>query len=89
MEWGALWIREWRDGVTHVIVDKDLCYDDVLKSLKLGSLPVRISTSDLLDRSADQTVRCQACQRELSSLLHHVSIPCGRDPAATPGCGSR
>lgn len=39
MEWGALWIREWRDGVTHVIVDKDLCYDDVLKTLKIKSLP--------------------------------------------------
>lgn len=76
MEWGALWIREWRDGVTHVIVDKDLCYDDVLRSLKLSSLPVRILMSEL-DCSADQTVRCQACRRELSSLLHHVSIPCG------------
>ncbi|CAD6576336.1 MAG: hypothetical protein ASARMPREDX12_007849 [Alectoria sarmentosa] len=39
MEWGALWIREWRDGVTHIIVDNDLSYDDVLKALKISSLP--------------------------------------------------
>lgn len=39
MEWGALWIREWRDSVTHIIVDQDLCYDDVLKALKIDSLP--------------------------------------------------
>ena len=47
MEWGALWIREWRDGVTHVIVDKDLLYRDVLKALKITSLPVRILFSGL------------------------------------------
>ncbi len=56
MEWGALWIREWRDGITHIIVDKDLCYDDVLKALKLTSLPVRIPLSQLPDCHADQTV---------------------------------
>ena len=49
MEWGALWIREWRDGVTHIIVDKDLCYGDVLKFLKLSSLPVRILMPGLLE----------------------------------------
>lgn len=63
MEWGALWIREWRDGVTHVIVDKDLCYDDVLKTLKIESLPVRTLMSGLSDCFADQAVRYQACQR--------------------------
>lgn len=63
MEWGALWIREWRDGVTHVIVDRDLCYKDVLKALKISSFPVRISMPGLSDYPADQTVQCQACQR--------------------------
>ena len=62
MEWGALWIREWRDGVTHIIVDKDLRYDDVLKFLKLSSLPVSIQMPGLLDYPTDQTVWCQACQ---------------------------
>ena len=45
MEWGALWIREWKDGVTHVIVDKELRYEDVLKALKITSLPVSIQFS--------------------------------------------
>ena len=62
MEWGALWIREWRDGVTHIVVDKDLCYNDVLKALKLSSLPVRILMSGLTDSPANQTVQRQTCQ---------------------------
>lgn len=40
LERGALWVKEWRDGVTHVIVDKDLCYNDVISFLKIPSLPV-------------------------------------------------
>lgn len=44
MEWGALWVKEWRSSVTHVIVDRDLCFNDVLKFLKLPSLPVRNSS---------------------------------------------
>ena len=49
MEWGALWIKEWRNGVTHVIVDHNLCYGDVLKFLKINSLPVRILMPGLLE----------------------------------------
>ena len=54
MEWGALWIREWRDGVTHIIVDLNLCYGDVLKFLKISSLPVRILLPGLLEYPTDQ-----------------------------------
>ena len=75
MEWGAFWIREWRDGVTHIIVDQNLCYGDVLKFLKLSSLPVRILMSGLLEYLTDQTARRQTCQRKLPSLLHHLQIP--------------
>ncbi len=42
MEFGALWVREWREGITHLIVDKSLCFEDILTSLKLSSVPVRI-----------------------------------------------
>jgi len=45
LEWGALWVREWRDGITHVVVDNGLSYQDVLKFLKLDKLPVRFSES--------------------------------------------
>ena len=89
MEWGALWIREWRDGVTHIIADKDLCYDDVLKALKMTSLPVRIPISGLSDCPANETVRRHACQRKLPGLLYHVSVSRGRNWAFVSGCGSR
>ena len=39
-EYGATWIQEWRDSITHVIVDMRLTYADVLKYLKFTSWPV-------------------------------------------------
>lgn len=48
MEWGATWIKEWKDSITHVIVDKELCYRDLLKFLKVDALPV--SDQDLSTR---------------------------------------
>ena len=56
MEWGALWIREWRDGITHIIVDKGLCYNDVLKTLKLTLLSVSTPTLGMPEYHTDQTV---------------------------------
>lgn len=43
LERGALWAREWRTGITHVIVDNNLDYQDVLTFLRLPSLPVYTS----------------------------------------------
>lgn len=40
MEWGAVWVREFKDGISHIIVDKGLQYKDVLSFLKIQSLPV-------------------------------------------------
>lgn len=40
MERGATWIKQWDDGITHVIVDKHLTYSDILKFLKISSIPV-------------------------------------------------
>jgi DNA polymerase IV len=39
-ERGALWVKEWRDGITHVVVDRGLTYADVIKYLKVTALPV-------------------------------------------------
>ncbi|KAK3176330.1 hypothetical protein OEA41_007653 [Lepraria neglecta] len=39
MEWGAVWAEEWKSTITHVIVDKNLCYKDLLWFLKLDALP--------------------------------------------------
>ena len=44
MKHGALWAKEWRDGVTHVIADKSLCYNDLITHLKISSLPVSALT---------------------------------------------
>lgn len=43
MEWGALWVKEWKDGITHVVVDDNLCYNDLLSFLKVSALPSDIS----------------------------------------------
>lgn len=40
MEYGALWIREWGESVSHIIADNYLCYQDITKFLKIPSLPV-------------------------------------------------
>ncbi|KAL9582390.1 MAG: hypothetical protein Q9212_003332, partial [Teloschistes hypoglaucus] len=38
-ERGAYWVKEWIEGITHVIADKRLTYDDIIKFLKLSSMP--------------------------------------------------
>lgn len=47
-EYGALWVQSWREDVTHVIVDKDIQYKDVLAFLKITSLPVNLPTTEIL-----------------------------------------
>ena len=39
MEWGAVWIKTWKAGISHVVVDRTLTYKDLLVYLKLESLP--------------------------------------------------
>ncbi|KAI4251441.1 MAG: hypothetical protein LQ352_004857, partial [Teloschistes flavicans] len=38
-ERGAIWVKEWTEGISHVIADKRLTYDDIIKFLKLSSMP--------------------------------------------------
>lgn len=40
VERGALWVREWRPDVTHIIADKYLTYKDIVSFLKLSAVPV-------------------------------------------------
>ena len=42
MEYGAVWIKEWKDGMTHIIMDNSLCYKDLLSYLKIDSLPPKV-----------------------------------------------
>ncbi|KAL8761219.1 MAG: hypothetical protein Q9184_002651 [Pyrenodesmia sp. 2 TL-2023] len=39
LERGAIWLNKWDQGITHVIVDKSLTYSDILKFLKIASIP--------------------------------------------------
>ena len=39
MEWGAVWVKDWKDEITHIIVDDSLCYNDLLLFLKISALP--------------------------------------------------
>lgn len=50
MEYGANWAKDWGNNITHVIVDKDLLFQDVLKFLKLDHLPVCSFSHDVRDR---------------------------------------
>ncbi|KAI4274586.1 MAG: hypothetical protein L6R38_006057 [Xanthoria sp. 2 TBL-2021] len=43
LERGATWIKEWTDDITHIIVDRNLTYDDLLKYLKRSSIPANIA----------------------------------------------
>ena len=38
MEWGAAWIKDWKEGITHVILDSDLTYQYLIGHLKGASL---------------------------------------------------
>ncbi|PLN78498.1 putative DNA polymerase POL4 [Aspergillus taichungensis] len=47
-EYGAVWAKNWGNHITHVIVDKGLTFQEVLKHLKFDCFP---STVMLLDES--------------------------------------
>lgn len=40
MEYGAVWVKEWREGISYIIADRRLCLNDVLKYFKWDSVPV-------------------------------------------------
>lgn len=42
-EYGAIWEPEWKEGITHVIADRGLTYDDLLKWLKQASISADIA----------------------------------------------
>ena len=42
MEWGATWIKTWKQEVTHIVMDKNLAYNDLLTFLKLQNLPSHV-----------------------------------------------
>ncbi|KAL4782991.1 hypothetical protein BJX76DRAFT_331219 [Aspergillus varians] len=45
-EYGALWARSWGDNITHIIIDKGLKFEEILKHLKLESIPPTVAIVD-------------------------------------------
>ncbi|KAL8913159.1 MAG: hypothetical protein Q9171_001953 [Xanthocarpia ochracea] len=43
LERGATWIKQWDNDITHIIIDRDLTYNDLLKYLKRSSIPLNIA----------------------------------------------
>jgi len=62
MEHGADRVREWTDEVTHIIADKSLTYQDVLKHLQITSLPVGSPSLQLWVLLANQLGKCDCGQ---------------------------
>ncbi|KAF2842454.1 putative DNA polymerase POL4 [Patellaria atrata CBS 101060] len=42
IEFGAEWVKDWQEGITHVVVSKGHTYPHLLKFLKMPSLPIDI-----------------------------------------------
>ncbi|KFZ09279.1 hypothetical protein V502_08840 [Pseudogymnoascus sp. VKM F-4520 (FW-2644)] len=41
-EYGATWVTEWAENITHIIADKHLSYADITSFLKISSIPDHI-----------------------------------------------
>ncbi|KAJ9647756.1 hypothetical protein H2199_001530 [Coniosporium tulheliwenetii] len=39
LQYGALWIKDWAEGITHVIADNSMNFPQLLKYLKIDTLP--------------------------------------------------
>lgn len=53
-ERGAIWVREWTVGVTHIIMDRGLSYHSLMSYLKLSDMPVStLEPARKMDRGAD------------------------------------
>ena len=72
MEFGAVRVRQWQDGITHIVADHRICYQDILNFLELPSLPVSISKNHPEGRA---------------NLLRPISLSLMRDMPATAFCG--
>jgi hypothetical protein len=46
-EYGATWVRDWTPGITHIIMDDNMTYQDLTKYLKLEEVSVGPSVLDL------------------------------------------
>ncbi|KAL2832145.1 hypothetical protein BDW59DRAFT_169533 [Aspergillus cavernicola] len=57
-EYGAQWARAWENNITHVIVDKGLKFEEILKHLKLEDFPSKMALVDECYPSECINFRC-------------------------------
>lgn len=43
IEYGALWFKDWREGITLIIVDNNTTYSELTRHLKINSLPANVN----------------------------------------------
>ncbi|KAF4165757.1 hypothetical protein CNMCM6936_007376 [Aspergillus lentulus] len=81
-EYGAIWAKTWEAHITHVIVDKGLLFQDVLKHLKLEAFPPNVA---LLDESYPS--ECIKFKSVLSTTLVRFRVhgaPCPEAEETNP-----
>ncbi|GFF84535.1 hypothetical protein IFM53868_04178 [Aspergillus udagawae] len=81
-EYGATWAKTWEADITHVIVDKGLMFQDVLKHLKLEAFPPNVA---LLDESYPS--ECIKFKSVLSTTLVRFRVhgaPCPKAVETEP-----
>jgi DNA polymerase IV len=81
-EYGATWAKTWEAHITHVIVDKGLMFQDVLKHLKLEAFPPHVA---LLDESYPS--ECIKFKSVLSTTLVRFRVhgaPCPEAEETNP-----
>lgn len=86
-EYGASWMIDWTENITHVVVDKDLQYSDLVKYLKLETFPVSPLRPCLRQHLLNMAIgKCGSCQRVISFRLHQISLRFESSPSAI-SCG--
>lgn len=74
LEYGATWQTDLNDSVTHIVADKDMTFEFLLKHLGISQLPV--SKACLLCQLLvvlTRPDRYHSCQRGLPSSVHRIS----------------
>ncbi|KAJ5152041.1 hypothetical protein N7492_010336 [Penicillium capsulatum] len=94
-EYGARWAREWNPGITHVIVEKELLFNDLLTHLKLESLPTNVILvnetypSDCIRfRSVLSPLQARFCKRTTTGGVFPVSYKWECTPGS-PASGAK
>ena len=92
---GAAWTKKWNSSVTHIIVDRNITFADVMRFLKVEELPVRplefLRTSEWSlsvtgsQNSQTRSGPSRSRERGLSLGLYPISVAGGPIAVALSG----